>query len=70
MLTDIVEEAKLTDMAKAMSEKTGSKVAAIRADVTKVEEVQAVIDKTVELFGRVDGLFNNAGYQGSFKPIH
>ena len=70
MLTDIVEEAKLTDLAKAMSDKTGSKVASLRADVTKVEEVQAVIDKTVELFGRVDGLFNNAGYQGAFKPIH
>ena len=39
MLTDIIEEAKLIDMAKAMSDKTGSKVVALRADVTKVEEV-------------------------------
>ena len=37
MLTDIVEEAKLADMAKAISDKTGSKVASLRADVTKVE---------------------------------
>ncbi|WP_334352573.1 SDR family oxidoreductase [Companilactobacillus sp. HBUAS56257] len=34
---------------------------AVEADVTKKDEVQNVIDKTVEKFGRVDVLFNNAG---------
>lgn len=42
----------------------------VRADVTKVEEVKNVIEQTVKTFGRLDGLFNNAGYQGSFKPCH
>lgn len=31
------------------------------ADVTKEEEVQAVVDLAVEKHGRVDVLFNNAG---------
>lgn len=34
---------------------------AVEADVTKKDEVQNVIDKTVEKFGRIDVLFNNAG---------
>lgn len=32
-----------------------------RADVRKVEEVQAVIDLAMEKFGRIDVLYNNAG---------
>lgn len=32
-----------------------------KADVTKADDVQAVIDGTVAEFGRVDVLFNNAG---------
>ena len=43
---------------------------AYRADVCKVEEVKACIDATVQKFGRLDCLFNNAGYQGAFKPVH
>lgn len=36
-------------------------ILAVEADVTKAEEVQNVIDKTVAKYGRVDALFNNAG---------
>jgi NAD(P)-dependent dehydrogenase (short-subunit alcohol dehydrogenase family) len=32
--------------------------------------VKNVINTTVEKFGRLDCLFNNAGYQGAFKPVH
>lgn len=38
-----------------------SDILAVEADVTKEKEVQNVIDKTIEKFGRVDVLFNNAG---------
>lgn len=36
--------------------------------MTKVEDVKAVIEATVAAFGRIDCLFNNAGYQGAFVP--
>lgn len=68
MITDIIDEAKLNEQAKAIADKTGAKVQAVRGDVTKVEDVKAVIDATVAAFGRIDCLFNNAGYQGAFVP--
>lgn len=36
-------------------------ILAVEADVTKADDVQNVIDKTVAEYGRVDALFNNAG---------
>ncbi|WP_372349817.1 SDR family NAD(P)-dependent oxidoreductase [Streptomyces sp. KL116D] len=40
---------------------TGSDVLTVRTDVTDADAVQALADKTVEHFGRVDLVFNNAG---------
>src|SRR5699024_1323959 len=37
------------------------KIDAYKADVTKFEDVKNVIDKTVEKYGRIDVLYNNAG---------
>jgi NADP-dependent 3-hydroxy acid dehydrogenase YdfG len=48
---------RLKEIQKAYPEN----IFAVEADVTKKDEVQNVIDKTVEKFGRVDVLFNNAG---------
>ncbi|MDG4718641.1 MULTISPECIES: SDR family oxidoreductase [Thalassospira] len=39
----------------------GGEAIAITTDVTKRADVQNLVDKTVETFGRVDVLFNNAG---------
>ncbi|MBP5160621.1 MAG: SDR family oxidoreductase [Alphaproteobacteria bacterium] len=39
----------------------GGKALFVRCDVSKAVEVQAMIDKTVETFGKIDILFNNAG---------
>lgn len=36
-------------------------ISTIKADVTKFEEVQAVVDYTVDKFDHVDVMFNNAG---------
>jgi len=40
---------------------TGGEVLAIPADVTRVEDVEAVVKATAERFGGVDILLNNAG---------
>lgn len=37
----------------------------VRADVSKAADVKALIEKTVEHYGTVDCLFNNAGISGS-----
>jgi NAD(P)-dependent dehydrogenase (short-subunit alcohol dehydrogenase family) len=41
---------------------------AMRCDVSNIEQVQAVIDATVERFGQVDILVNNAGVSWGERP--
>jgi NAD(P)-dependent dehydrogenase (short-subunit alcohol dehydrogenase family) len=43
---------------------------AIACDVRHEDEVAALLDATVERFGRVDAAFNNAGTFGRFGPLH
>ena len=38
-------------------------------DVGKAEDIERLISHTVELFGRIDCLINNAGYHPPHKPI-
>jgi NAD(P)-dependent dehydrogenase (short-subunit alcohol dehydrogenase family) len=40
---------------------TGHEVEVVKADVTSSAEVGAVVDRAVELYGRLDAAFNNAG---------
>src|SRR5438874_548010 len=41
----------------------------VKTDVSKTADVQALLRKTVEKFGRVDTAFNNAGIEGNWRPI-
>jgi NAD(P)-dependent dehydrogenase (short-subunit alcohol dehydrogenase family) len=41
----------------------------VRTDVAKAVEVEALVQKAVENFGRVDVAFNNAGIEGVWAPI-
>jgi NAD(P)-dependent dehydrogenase (short-subunit alcohol dehydrogenase family) len=41
----------------------------VKSDVSKSSDVQSLIAKTVETFGRLDIAFNNAGIEGQWKPI-
>jgi NAD(P)-dependent dehydrogenase (short-subunit alcohol dehydrogenase family) len=41
----------------------------LRCDVSKVDDIRALIDHTVEKHGRIDCLINNAGWHPSHRPI-
>jgi NAD(P)-dependent dehydrogenase (short-subunit alcohol dehydrogenase family) len=41
----------------------------VKTDVSRASEVDALIQKTVEKFGRLDIAFNNAGVEGVWVPI-
>ena len=60
VVTDINEEGsiKVADEIKAK----GGEAIAVKTDVTKAAEVEALMTKTVEAFGKLDILVNNAGF--------
>jgi NAD(P)-dependent dehydrogenase (short-subunit alcohol dehydrogenase family) len=42
---------------------------ALQCDVTDEAAVVSMVEKAADHFGRIDGLFNNAGIQGEFAPL-
>lgn len=53
---------------KAAEQEIGHDVLAIRADVSRLPEIAAAMDRIKERFGRIDALFVNAGI-GRFVPF-
>lgn len=49
--------------------KAGGEGLFVKTDVSQSADVQALVRKTVEKFGRVDCAFNNAGIEGPWVPI-
>jgi len=47
----------------------GEQAIALHADVTQEDDVRAMIDATLERFGRLDVLCNNAGIDGDLVPL-
>jgi len=46
----------------------GADVVTLTADVSRSADVQAFVSATLARFGRIDGLFNNAGIEGHIAP--
>ena len=51
-------------------EALGGRVETHVADVSKSGDVQAYVGRTLKVFGRIDGFFNNAGTEGKLGPIY
>ncbi len=49
--------------------KAGGTARAVRADVSRTEDVRGYVAAALDAFGRVDIFMNNAGRQGAVKPI-
>lgn len=49
---------------------TGAEVKSYQCDVTDWQLVSDTVDAIVKDFGTVELLFNNAGIQGAFAPVH
>lgn len=45
----------------------GQEAIFVQANVTKTDEVQAVVDKALEAFGQIDILYNGAGIHDAYK---
>ena len=48
----------------------GAECLFVRSDVSKEENIKALVQKTVETYGRLDCAFNNAGIDSPSKPLH
>lgn len=57
------------DALSAATSELEGKVEAVQADVTDDEDIQYLIDETIERFGSIDILINNVGTTGSFEKL-
>jgi NAD(P)-dependent dehydrogenase (short-subunit alcohol dehydrogenase family) len=54
---------------EALAEELGERALFVRTDVTREEDVAALVDTAVERYGHLDVMFNNAGVMGALGPI-
>ncbi len=68
---DAIEAAAQEAGQAAIEAENGGEAVGIAADVTQPEDIQRLVDTTVERFGRIDILINNAGGppSGSFETF-
>jgi NAD(P)-dependent dehydrogenase (short-subunit alcohol dehydrogenase family) len=68
----VVVSGRRDEAGKALAEELrsfGSEAEFINADVRKEEDVRALMDRTIEQFGRLDVAVNNAATEGPVGPI-
>ena len=69
---NVVVAGRRDEAGKALTEELrgfGSQAEFINADVRKEDDVRALVDRTIERFGRLDVAVNNAGTEGRPGPI-
>jgi len=63
-LVDYNEKSLLQAQEEISKQFPSAKIVTVIADVSKEEEVKNYVDETLKAFGRIDGLYNNAGIEG------
>lgn len=66
VVADCMENRETLDIIKSF----GGKALFIKCDVSREEDVKAMVEKTVLQFGSLDFAFNNAGIEGLSAPTH
>jgi NAD(P)-dependent dehydrogenase (short-subunit alcohol dehydrogenase family) len=66
VLADVREDLVTAEAQKLVS--SGRKAIAVRCDVSDDGQVEAMLDRTVAEFGRLDAAFNNAGVMARIVP--
>jgi NAD(P)-dependent dehydrogenase (short-subunit alcohol dehydrogenase family) len=68
VLVSDLDEAKAEETVRAIRA-AGGEAAAIRTDVSRPEDCEAMVARAVELYGRLDCACNNAGIGGEQAPV-
>ena len=69
VLVDYNEQSLSTAKEEISKDFPEAKILTVVADVSSEDAVKNYVDKTVETFGRIDGLYNNAGIEGKQASI-
>jgi NAD(P)-dependent dehydrogenase (short-subunit alcohol dehydrogenase family) len=63
-----IDEARAVKAAGTLDPDTG-RVLGVATDITSAASVEAMVEATLEAYGRIDILVNNAGITGASKPL-
>ncbi len=64
----VVVSGRSEERGRQIAGRLGEHAVFVRCDVTEEEQIKMLIDSTVNQFGRVDTLFNNAGGASKCVP--
>jgi NAD(P)-dependent dehydrogenase (short-subunit alcohol dehydrogenase family) len=68
-LLDIDATALERSRTEIVSAVGSDEILTVTADVSDETQVRAYVEQTLEHFGRIDGLYNNAGIEGEQNPV-